>query len=290
MMRKIRLFFKQLYLAPLYISRIKEYRKSDIPFNLHKGEKAMVFGNAPSLELLIEKYHNKEIEVTSDSFFVNCSPLNEFFFEVKPKHFFLSDYIFSRDGEWTPRNRLMYETLQNRVDWDLTIYITRLNRKECQQLVDYMNIKNPHISYKFIYKRSCDEFESSLRNRLYKTGYFMPMEGTVVNTALWIAILEGYSEVELYGVDTDQFKNLFVSDDNTLYIVDRHYYDGEQKYPVKSDTDRRSLRTFEFLDAYMGMLKSYYLLSVFASYMGTKVYNCSPGSMIDSFDRKNTLE
>lgn len=287
MKRNIRTYIKQFLLAFLYLSRIKEVRKSDIPFGINKGKKAKVFGNGPSLRKLIDKYHNNEIEVNHDCFFVNYSPLDDFFFEIKPNHLLLSDLTFSSDGEWTPRVKQMYKRLQNEVDWDLTIYVTRMNKRECQQLVDYADITNPHISYRFIYKRSCDEFLPSLRNRLYKSGYFLPVESTIVGTALWVAILEKYDEIELYGVETDQFKDFIVEDDNSLYMIDRHFY-GERKRRVIIDTNMNP-KIHEMLNTYTGMLRLHYLLSQFADYMGVKVYNCTPGSMIDSYERKNTL-
>lgn len=284
--RKIRIFFKEIHLALLYLSRIKTLHKADIPFGINKGKKAVVLGNAPSLKYLIQKFHDKGIDIPNDAFFVNYSPLDKFFYEVKPNHLFISDECFYLDND---RNKQMYSNLQNRVDWDLTIYITRHFKKDCQRLVNIMGIDNPKIRYRFLYKRSCDDFEPSLRNKLFKTGFFMPTESTVVNTALWVAILEGYSEVELYGIDTDQFRSLEVGDDNKLYIVEHHFNEPDVRHPIVSDTIFRPLKMHEMLNVYAGMLKSYCILADFAEYMGTKVYNCSPGSAVDAFDRKNTL-
>ncbi len=284
--RKIRIFFKEIHLALLYLSRIKEWRKADIPFDIKKGEKAMICGNGPSLKYLIEKYRMGGIDLPDNCFFVNYSPLDDFFFDVKANYLFLSDECFYLENE---RNRKMYANLEERVNWDLTIYIARHYKKDCQRLVDFLGINNPHIRYRFLYKRSCDDFEPSLRNRMYKTGFFMPTESTVVNTALWIAILEGYKEVELYGVDTDQYKSLEVGEDNKLYIVERHFNEPNVRHPIVSDTLFRPLKIHEMLNVYAGMLKSYSVLGDFAEYMGTKVYNCSPGSAVDAFERKNTL-
>lgn len=287
-MQKLRLYIKQIFLTLLYLTGIKELRKSDIPFGISKGKKVMIFGNGPSLKLLIEKYHKNEITVTQDSCFVNYSPLDDFFFEVKPNNLFLSDLTFSRDGEWTPRVKKMYERLQNMVDWDLTIFVTRNNRKECKELVDYAKITNPNVHYRFIYKRNCDDFIPSLRNRLYKTGYFLPIEHTVIGTAIWLSILEQYSEIDLYGVETDQFKDFIVEDDNSLYMIDRHFY-GERKRRVYTDVNA-NVKIYEMLRTYTGMLRLHYILSQFADYMGVKIYNCTPHSMIDSYERKKTLD
>ena len=117
----------------------------------------------------------------------------------------------------------------------------------------------------------------------------MPTESTVVSTAIWVAILEGYSEIELYGVENNQFKDLQVGDDNTVYITERHF-DGERLNTIKRDYDGKSAPIHYFLNTVCGMLRSHYILNQFADYMGIKVYNGTSGSMIDSYIRKKTLE
>lgn len=290
MIQRLKTIIKQFFLILLYLSRMKEFRKPKLEYGKYKGHKAVVCGNGPSLKLLFEKYHKGEIEISSDSFFVNFAPIDDTFFEIKPKHYFVSDYGFSRETDRKAKViRQMYEKLQSKVDWHMNFYIARLNKKECQQLVDYSKITNPYIHFVYLYKRHCDDLIPSFRNRLYKTGFFMPLESTIVNTALWVAMLEGYTEIDLYGVETNQFKDLFVADDNTLYINSPHFYGNELRQVYNADTGEKS-RIHLFLGTVAGMLQSHYYLSLFANYMGVKVYNCTPGSMIDSYDRKKTLE
>lgn len=272
-----------------YFLLVREFRISGIEKGEFRGKKAMVMGNGPSLRLLLEKYHSGSIEIPHDSFFVNFAPLDDSFFEIKPMHFLLSDYGFSREGKDNPQIKLMYERLQNKVDWNLKIYIARYSKEDCQQLVEYSKITNPHINFVFLYKRYCDDLKVSWRNWLYKTGFFMPVESTVISTAIWTAILEGYSEIELYGVDTNQFKDLSVDENNFVYIDDKHFYGNKLSSRVIGDENGEPIKIHVFLGTIAGMLKSHYILSQFAEYMGAKIYNCSPGSMIDVYPRKKTI-
>lgn len=291
MLRHLKTFIKQFFLILLYISRIRDIRRPKLEYNKYKaqGKKAVVCGNGPSIKTLFEKYDKGEIQISSDSFFVNFAPIDDHFFKIKPKHYFISDYGFSRENPRTPLILELYERLQNNVDWNLNIYIARKNKKECQQLVDYSKITNPNIHFIFIYKRHCEDLLPSLRNFLYKSGYFMPIESTIINTALWTAILLGYDYIDLYGVETNQFKDLYVDDDNTLYITDKHFYETIL-VPVLHDDTGENSKIHVFLGTICGMLRSHYYLSLFADYMRVKIYNCTPESMIDSYERKNTLK
>lgn len=287
-MKKIRFIIKQLFYTLLYLSRIREFRRPKLQYGKHKGEKAYVCGNGPSIEKVCEAFCNGHFG-SANFFMVNFSPTTDAFYKIKPNHYFISDYGFSMpEHPLAKRIRDMYIRLQNSVDWELTIYIARNNYKECKELVEYSKITNPHIKFIFLYKRHCDKLSTVFRNKLYKTGFFMPMESTVVNTALWVAILEGYDEIELYGVETNQFKDLEVDDDNSLFIVEKHYY-GKERARVILDKTAEKTKIHIFLATICGMLASYYRLSLFAEYMGAKVYNCTPNSMIDSFDRRQTL-
>ena len=279
----------QIFLLFRYFLLMDEHSFNKFPFhNICKGKKAMIMGNGPSLKKLLVEYENGEIEISHDSFFVNMAPLNDSFYKIKPKHLFLSDFVFARDTENRVDNvRKMYSRLQNEVDWPLTIFLTFSKRKYCRQLIAYSAITNPNIRFVFLNRKYCNGLAPVLRNWLYNKGWFMPVEGTVLNTALYTAILEGYDEVELHGAETSMFLDIRVNDNNQVGIIEKHFYDGDKFLPLMKD-DGSPSKVKDFLHSVWHMLNSYDLLSQFAKYKGVKVFNCTPQSMIDSFDRKKS--
>ncbi len=287
-MKVLLAIIRQFFLLLYYFIYLEDFRFNKFPYhNCYKGKKAMIMGNGPSLKKLLAEYENGNVEISSDSFFVNMAPLNDSFYKIKPKHFFLSDFVFARDTPGRVDNvRKMYSRLQNEVDWPLVVYLTFPKRKYCKQLISYSKITNPNIKFVFMNRKHCNELAAPVRNWLYKKGLFMPIEGTVLNTALYTAILEGYSEVELYGAETSMFLDIRVNNDNHVGIVEKHFYDGEKFLPLMKD-DGMPSKVHDFLYCTYHMLNSYSLLSKFADYMGVKVYNCTPRSMIDSFERRN---
>ena len=139
-------FIKSLY----YFVILPEKKFSRFPYlNLHEGKKAMVFGNGPSVKNLFEDYKNGDAEIINDSFFVNYAPLDPLFYEIKPKHFFLSDYVFSRDthDSRTAMTRRMYDDLEKKVDWDLSIYLCFPRKEDGEELITFSKIKNPKIHF-----------------------------------------------------------------------------------------------------------------------------------------------
>lgn len=271
---------------------LKECRFNKFPNkDKNRGKKAYVMGNGPSLKDVMRKYSKGEFQISSDSFFVNMAPLDAVFYDIKPSHLFLSDFLFAQEVEGrTERVREMYDMLQEKVDWDLTIYVNLGRLKHCKQLVEYSRLTNPHISFIFLNRNHCDNLYAPWRHWLYDKGWFMPIEATVVNTAIYVAILEGYSEIELYGVEHNMFKNLVVNFNNQLCIVEKNFYDKKETLvPVVNDGPNSSAgKISDYMFFIWKMFDSHRLLSEYAGYRGCKIYNCTPGSMIDVYERKET--
>lgn len=279
--------FKQLLKFLYCVLTIQEYRWCKFPyFNKYEGEKAMIMGNGPSLNTIIQKYELGTIDISPNSFFVNLAPLSDVFYKVKPRHLFLSDLVFAQDTPGRSRQvKEMYEKLNTGVDWPLNIYLTFYKKKYCEMLISYSGITNPNIKFIILNKKYCDDLSPRFRNWLYKNGWFMPYEGTVVNTAIYVALLEGFKEIEVFGVEHNMFLDLKVDNNNNVGIIEKHFYGKDEFIPLKDDNGKTQPVHY-FLSCMFYMLRSHWLLKQFADYMGATIYNCTPNSMIDSYERK----
>lgn len=286
-----KLFLQTVYLLKCILqSDILHYHKFPL-LNAFEGRKAYVLVNGPSLKKALKEYDEGKLFFDENSFMVNLSPLDSHFFKIKPKHFLLSDPIFYQDFEQKKDQvRRMYDLLEERVDWDLYLYIDFINDWENDKLINYSRIKNPHIHFVKLNRWHCSQLYPPLRHKLYKKGWFMPEDGTIANVAIYVALIEGYKEIELYGADHNMFLELAVNDNNELCSLDSHFYeDGTPKMHVLKNclvTEDVAFRVHEFLYIVYVMFNSHNLLRQFADYMGAKILNCTPGSMIDSYERK----
>lgn len=284
-------FLSQLRLAIKYYLILKDHKFIKFPLlNRYSGKSAQVIVNGPSLKKTLELFDSGQLEITSDSFFVNMGALDSHFSIIKPKHYCLSDPMFYQDFALKKDViRKTYEVL-NTVDWDINLYLCFFTEKECKQLIAYSGITNPHVRFVFVNRKHCSGLDPTWRHKLYKKGLFMPEDGTIANTAIYLALIEGYKTIELYGADHNMFLEFQVNDNNELCSLDSHYYDKEKpRYKPFYNcnvTDGRVWRVHEFMYVLYVMFYSHDLLRQFADYMGAKIINCTPGSMIDSYERK----
>ena len=273
-----------------YLLAAPDWRFNKFPYlNKYKGKKAMVFGNGPSTKIVLDKSDKGDIEILQDSFFVNYAPLDPHFFKIKPKHYLLCDLVFARDTKdnRVEMTRRMYDLLEKEVEWDLSIYLGFMKREYCEELIKFSKIKNPLIHFVYLNKKTCPLLSSGFRHWLYKKGLFMPEEGSVVNTAIYIALIEGYKEIELYGVEHNMFLNLRMNEQHQLCIIHKNFYDKEEQLvPITLDGSFKQGKIHNYMSFIHTMFNSHYLLKQFADYLGAKIINCTPNSMIDVYEFK----
>lgn len=277
---------KQSLLLIWYILRLPSYKFHKFPLKDKFSGTAHVLVNGPSLKRTLEEYDRGKAAIDDNSFFVNLAALDSHFF----KHYCLSDPMFYQDYE--PKKeaiRRMYDILNNDVDWDMYLYLCFPTEKEYDMLEQYAGLTNPHIKIIRMNRKHCSKLCSQWRNKLYATGYFMPEDGTIANTAIYLALLEGYKDIRLYGADHNYFLEFAVNDHNELCSLDSHFYDNAKPVmkPFKNTcvNEDRAFRVHEFFYIMYIMFQSHDLLQQFSQYLGAHILNCTLGSMIDSYDR-----
>lgn len=281
---------KQSLLLIWYILRLPSYKFHKFPLKDKFSGTAHILVNGPSLKKTLEEYDRGKTAIDDNSFFVNLAALDSHFLLIKPKHYCLSDPMFYQD--YRPKKeaiRRMYDILNNDVDWDMYLYLCFPTEKEYDMLEQYAGLTNPHIKIIRMNRKHCSKLCSQWRNKLYATGYFMPEDGTIANTAIYLALLEGYKEIRLYGADHNYFLEFAVNDHNELCSLDSHFYDNAKPVmkPFKNTcvNEDRAFRVHEFFYIMYIMFQSHDLLQQFSQYLGAHILNCTLGSMIDSYDR-----
>lgn len=283
-------YIKQILKFIWCLLRLRSYTFHKISLINKFSGTAYILTNGPSLKQTLEDYDNGKIEIDNNSFFVNLSALDSHFLKIKPMHYCLSDPMFYQD--YLPKKdavRRMYDIMNNDVDWDMYLYLCFPTEKEYSKLEEYAGLTNPHIKIVRMNRKTCTSLSPMWRNKLYATGYFMPEDGTIANTAIYLALLEGYKEIRLYGADHNYFLEFAVNDKNELCSLDSHFYDKEKPVmkPFKNTcvAEDRAFRVHEWFYIMYVMFESHELLQQFSQYLGAHILNCTPGSMIDSYER-----
>ena len=264
----------------------KKYKQSYI--NKYFG-RCCVLANGPSLKDALAKYDAGELEITSDSVMVNLAALDDHFWIIRPKHMCFSDILFCQD--FAPRKeqvRKQFEMLNEKVDWDINLYLCYRTTWEIETFQLYSQITNPYIHFMPMNEIYLEKWPVKYWKRMLSSGYFMPHKGTVGNVALHVALLCGYKEIELYGVDQNWFLNFHMTDDNKLNVIETHFYDkdGERNMkPFIRPSDGNNKRISECMNTLCFQFRTHEIHAWWAKQIGAHILNCTPDSMIDCFDR-----
>ena len=121
-----------------------------------------------------------------------------------------------------------------------------------------------------------------------KMGWGLPRPHNVLIPALFVAINSGYKRIYLAGADHSWLPMISVNDQNQALVNQQHFYD---EHSSKSDLmyklGVRPRRLHEILEKFMFTFRSYFDLKDYAESKGSKIYNSTPDSYIDAFDRKS---
>lgn len=246
----------------------------------------LILANGPSLKNKlseikdnIETYINYEYSVIND--FVH----NDLFSILKPLHYTLSDPMFFRDTPQKERGLSVMKALSEKVNWDMYLYINNEFKNS-----EYLNIikNNPHIHI-ICYHHPKYQGVAKCRNYIFSKGLANGEYSTVVSNSIYIAITEGYKNIQLYGVDHTFFEGLTVNDQNIpCYIYKHSFDDSAELKPIRFtyNYSREYMDMTMFLYEKYDVFRGHKYLASYAKYMGANVINCTPNSLIDTYIRQ----
>ena len=249
---------------------------------IKQGKKLIVCGNGPSLKSQMEKY--LQTFQDNDVICVNAMSNTDWFTVIKPRYYCLMDPAAVELPErLLLENRKIVDGLWSgleRADWGMDLVLPRsfqrsaylkerLKRVSCT--VQYINT-TPFDGYSF------------LRDFFLRKQLCAPIIQTVVIAAVYYGICKGYDDIYLVGSEMNFAKRIEVDEDGMLCFNDTHFYAKEHKR-FFLDANGRPISIAEFLEADARVFREYMFLEEYSKKMGVKIYNATPGSWIDAFER-----
>lgn len=260
-----------------------QYQKFRNEIKLHdKKNKLCLLGNGPSFSL-IEKHINEFNEF--DFCAVNLSVNTDLFFTLKPKMLVMVDMIFWKQPE-LDKLKCFWENIQ-RINWDIQIFIPYNFPSEMKNKL----VKNRNITVCRYANNSWEpetKLAKALKLWLYKKGVVSPNCSNVSIAAIYSAILSGYKEINLLGVEHSWMRDIRVNQNNEVILIDRHYYGNSEQ--VWRDYDGNPIKLIDFVGSQLVTFTSHMYLRDFAEYMHVKIINRTEDSYIDSYDKKSFQE
>ncbi len=264
----------------LWLAFYSFFCKTKCAYKGTNGKTVKILANGPSLKNDLDN-----LAETDSTCVLNFFCLDNIFWQIKPQHYVLADPAFFME-EKIPSNVVrLYEVL-NRIDWNITFYVSLRYYSEFYGKVKRNKCIFIKTFYRFPLLNVC-KF-TSLDMYMYKKGLSAPSAQNVLIPSIFMMLNEGYEKIFLYGADHSWISQMIVNDMNQVCLVDKHFYD--EKEPILKPWLNDSKNTFkmhELMYIFYIMFLSYHQLERYANYLGNaKVFNMTKETFIDAFKRK----
>lgn len=271
-----------LYTAQLLVfDSFRNFVKKEV-----QDRSLLVLVNGPSLKESLSQIIDNEEYINNDIITVNFMANDVSFFTIKPRYHVISDYALFHDSQGNEEKvGCFINNINNKVDWDLTLFITYSLWKDKRWI---RRIENKRI--KIVPFHSIEAPESiKVSYLLSRLGWLGANYGSVLHHAIYLGMLSGYKKEYVYGADHTFFDGLCVDGDNRVCRKITHFYDEETEirpiYHIYTGEKKPYKMSF-FLMEYQRVFYGHDILRFIADKTKVKIINKTPISLIDSYERK----
>jgi len=246
----------------------------------HKGgDTVAVLGNGPSLNKTIAQYGDKlkTLPTVAVNFMANAPQ----FKELRPDYYVLADPHFFAGLENDNVKSLWHEL--SATEWPMTLCVPATKLSKAKQLVGNSNKNITLATFNFVGA----EGYKWLERTAFSKAMAMPRPRNVLIPAIMCAIAAGYRNIYVAGADHSWMETIRVTDENHVVSIQPHFYADSKAELKRSETEYKGYHLHDILLSFHIAFRSYHILQRFARDKGINIYNCTPGSYIDAFERKN---
>lgn len=254
--------------------------------SIRKHDSLCLLSNGPSLKEYLYNTYSENEQKIHDFLVVNDFAKSPDFDIVKPQICVWSDPMFFIHTPFEERGRNAIKLMAEKTQWPLTLFVPKIHIKS--SFMEPIR-ENTNITIRAFRSFEYKGFEC-FRHWFEKRGLGAGQYGNVSINAVYIAMMLGYKNIYLHGVDYTFFNGLCVNDNNELCMKEVHFFDDQPptlkplmcQYPGFEGVYKVSYYIYE-----MGWrFKGNDIMASLAKSMGVNIYNCVKNSMLDSYERK----
>lgn len=240
-----------------------------------------ILANGPSLK----KETPESIE--GDKLAVNYFASTPKFMRFQPDYYiFVAPEFWAADADDHTKKlvKQLIDNLIQKVNWPLTLFIPQT----AGRYFDFIEKENNHIKIQRFSTTPVEGYKKII-HFLFSLQLGMPRPHNVLVPSLMVSIWMDYKTIKVYGADHSWLPLLQVDDDNNALLEQKHFYDeGKTKASLmrKDAKFRNGRKLHEILEKFYLSFKAYHIIEAFAKKKGIKIYNSTPNSFIDAFERK----
>lgn len=284
MVLKIQRFLLNLGAVTVSLIRIVLLAKWRVKLTDRLHDECVILANGPSLSSMIQR-HNQFLE-GKDLICVNHFPTTTFYGQLKPAYYVTSApdlWLDDIDTFFVEQSNQLFKSMASNTLWPVRFHIPYESRKfpRWKKLLQ----SNQEIKLVF-YNNTPIEGWRWFRHLCFRLNLGMPRPHNVLIPCLTHAINMGYRKVFLWGADHSWLSEISVNNQNQVLINQKHFYDhrtSKGKPLDKRGVGERNMP--ELLTKFVHAFNGYFVLKEYADSRGTSIFNATPGSFIDAFER-----
>ncbi len=245
----------------------------------------LILGNGPSLNTSLAQAAG--LLKQANLFCVNAFALSDLYTKLQPHYYILAApeyWLHNVLDIYIKNRRETFEAIIEKTTWPLTI----LAAAEAQKYPEFAQLllQNKHIKICYFNTTPIEGFTSAC-HFFYQKAWGMPRPHNVLIPALMLSLAMGYKQIYLLGADHSWLPEICVNDRNEVLVHQKHFYDDQQS---KADRmyygGRRPRRLYEVLEKFYLTFRAYFDIELYARSQNAIIYNATPNSFIDAFERK----
>lgn len=235
----------------------------------------VIMGNGPSLNAVFERQMDSLMRC--DLMAVNFAANTDRFFEVKPRYYTLADPHFYKALADDNVKRLV-GSLES-VSWPMTLFVPR------EGMALSKMIKNTNITIVSYNAVGLEGWEG-LTRFAFDRRLGMPRPRNVLIPSIMIGIWIGYKEIYLVGADHSWTTSLSVDENNNVITNLPHFYADNKHEHERVKAVYAGVPLHNLFLSYHVAFKAYHEIARWIKGRGVAIYNATPGSFIDAFERR----
>ncbi|MCM1032503.1 MAG: hypothetical protein NC405_01970 [Odoribacter sp.] len=238
----------------------------------------VILANGPSLRhTLTERGHELSGRTTICVNFMANTPEMQL---IKPAYYVLADPHFFHGLE----HENVAEVWRNiaHASWPLTLCVPATNYKDARRLLG-QNTRIRIATFNFV---GIEGFKC-IENYAFSHGIAMPRPRNVLIPAIMVALAAGFKHIFIAGADHSWMETIRVDDDNNVVSVQPHFYNDSKAETARSTAEYRGYRLHQIIHSFYIAFRSYHSIARYAASHGISIYNSTPGSYIDAFERRD---
>ena len=279
-------FFENSLQSVVSVVKVILLSKLGLPKFSNQKTNASILGNGPSLNQALAD--NLDFLKETDIYCVNLFALSTVYDSLKPENYVLLDpafFMFNEQNDSRQDIKKTFDAIIQQTDWSMRLFVPARSRNS--YIVKKIKQESPNIQICFFNYTIVRGFPA-FRNWFFEHNFGMPQCQNILAASLYVALLQDYKNIYLFGADHSWHEEIRITDQNEFEMRQVHFYDNATHVKHEKVIDVRNNSRPKLHAQFLSLHKvfySYEILGAFAKFRKINVLNASKKTYIDAFER-----